>query len=343
MLFVTARSNDALSVWRINAEAGTLSQAEVYRDGEDGIDGLERAQGVAVSGDLLFVTAQIDSALSVWRINAEAETGILRQTALHRDSVLFRALQVGVSGDVLFVSGQQNAGTISVWHINNAELPFGEPLTVRVQSDTPVLRQVEVTVTARSGADTATAEPVTLSPENLSVEAIFAADDLVPGRWIFTAEAEPSTLLDTSAARIAVQVLAPVQLTLDVPPSVTVGDTLTVTVGVAAETPLPEGVSVTATLSFSADGVDDRVVTLTSGALCGKGNLHCAGHRGHRSSGSERPRGDRYFRFGNRRAGGGDAAAERSKRSDRGADIPGDGGHEYAGARGHHAGGDGER
>ena len=266
LLFVTSANDDALSVWRINAEAGTLSQAEVYRDGVSGIDGLERAQGVAVSGDLLFVTAQIDSALSVWRINAEAETGVLRQTALHRDSVLFNAVQVGASGDVLFVSGQQNAGTISVWHINNAELPFGEPLTVRVQSDTPVLREVEVTVTARNGADTAAAV-VTLSPENLSAEAIFAADDLVPGRWIFTAEAEPSTLLDTSAARIAVQVLAPVQLTLDVPPSVTVGDMLAVTVGVAAETPLPEGASVTATLSFRAGGDDDRVVTLTSEML----------------------------------------------------------------------------
>ena len=71
-------------------------------------------------------------------------------------------------------------------------------------------------------------------------------------------------MLDTSAARIAVQVLAPVRLTLDVPPSVTVGDTLTVTVGVAAEPPLPANTTVTATLSFSAGDGDDRVVTLTS-------------------------------------------------------------------------------
>ena len=275
LLFVTARRDDALSVWRINAEEGTLSQVEVYRDGVNGIDGLEAAQDVAASGDLLFVVAREGtdilstmSALSIWRINAEA--GTLVQNELYRDGEgaidgLGGVSRVAVSGDVLFASAEQNIGTITVWHINNAELPFGEPLTVRAQSDMPVLREVEVTVTARNGADTA-ATVVTLSPENLSAEAIFAADDLVPGRWIFTAEAEPSTLLDTSAARIAVQVLAPVQLTLDVPPSVTVGDTLTVTVGVAAETPLPEGVSVTATLSFSADGVDDRVVTLTSGA-----------------------------------------------------------------------------
>ena len=50
------------------------------------------------------------------------------------------------------------------------------------------------------------------------------------------------------------------QLTLDAPGgcSVTVGDTFTVTVGVAAETPLAEGVSVTATVSFrAADGEAD--------------------------------------------------------------------------------------
>ena len=265
LLFVAGIN--ALSVWRINAEAGTLSQAEIYRDGVSGIDGLDSPRGIAVRGDLLFVAGITDNALSVWRINAEAETGILRQTALHRDGVLSSVVeQVVVSGDVLFVAGQRDLGTIIVWHINNAELPLGEPLTIRVQSDTPVLREVEVTVTARNGAEMAR-DTVSLSPENLSAEAIFAADDLVPGRWIFTAEAEPSTLLDTSAARIAVQVPAPVRLTLDVPDRVTVGDTLTVTVGVDEGVPLPEGASVIATLSFRAGGDDDRVVTLTSEML----------------------------------------------------------------------------
>ena len=277
LLFVTTGFlNNALSAWRVNAEEGTLSQAEIYRDGVNGIDGLNNAQNVAVSGDLLFVVARdalsslsFPYTLSIWRINAEAETGILRQIALHPGE-LSAIREVRVSGDVLFVLAENafsfGGNAISVWHINNAELPFGEPLTIRVQSDTPVLREVEVTVTARNGVEMAR-DTVSLSPENLSAEAIFAADDLVPGRWIFTAEAEPSTLLDTSAARIAVQVPAPVRLTLDVPDRVTVGDTLTVTVGVDEGVPLPEGASVIATLSFSAGGDDDRVVTLTSEML----------------------------------------------------------------------------
>jgi len=219
LLFVTGLDDNALSIWRVNAEAGTLRQVEVYRDDDGDIDGLGGAYNVAVSGDLLFVTAINDNALSAW-------------------------------------------------HINNAEVSFGVPLIIRAQSDMAVTGEVMVTVTACNGVECSGAEAVmlrdtvTLSPGIQSALARFPAPE--PGRWIFTAQAEPSTLLDTRAARIAVQVMAPVRLTLAAPDRVTVGDTLTVTVGVDTGTPLTEGTSVTATLSFSAGGGDDRVVTLTS-------------------------------------------------------------------------------
>ena len=262
LLFVAASFDNALSVWRINAEAGTLRLAEIYREGVSGIDGLGRVQSVAVSGDLLFVVArEQDGILSIWRINAEAQVGILRQTVLYRDGVLPAIGQVGVGGNLLFVTSRSNSA-LSVWHINNAEVPFGAPVMIRVQSDIPVLREVVVTMTARNGAEEAEAA-FTLSPDRRSAEITFRS--LSPGRQIFTAQAQPPALLDTGAARIAMQVLAPVELTLDVPGSVTVGDTFTVTVGVAAGTPLPESVSVTATLSFSAgDGEEIEGVVLTS-------------------------------------------------------------------------------
>ena len=271
LLFVTAFNGNALSVWRINAEAGTLRQTVVYQDNEGGVDGLDRATGVAVSsdGNLLFATGINDNALSIWRVNAEA--GTLRQTVVYQEGDrdgdseidgLAGANNVVVSGDLLFVTAIDD-NALSAWHINNAEVPFGVPVMISVQSDIPVLQEVVVTVTARNGADTA-AVGVSLSPEDLSAQAIFAADTLGPGRWIFTAEAEPPALLDTGAARIAVQVLAPVRLTLAAPGNVTVDTTFAVTVGVAAGTPLPEGTAVTATLSFRAGGGDDRVVMLTS-------------------------------------------------------------------------------
>ena len=264
LLFVTGELDNALSVWRVNAEAGILRQTALYRNGEGGIDGLLGATGVAVNNDLLFVTGQGDNTLSVWRVNASP--GTLRQAALYRDGEngidgLAGARGIAISGDLLFVTaGNDNA--LSIWQINNAEVPFGVPIMIRVQPDMPVGREVMVTITARNGAEKAEAA-ITLSPDIPSTNVIFLPGTLSPGRWIFTAQAKPPALLDTTAARIVMQVRAPVELRLDVPGSVTVGSTFPVTVRVAAGTPLPEGVSVTATLSFRAGEVEAIKVTLT--------------------------------------------------------------------------------
>ena len=222
LLFVTASSADALSVWRVNASSGTLSQTAVYQDPDvnegnriaevDGrIDGLTNALGVTVSGNLLFVTASGDNALSVWRVNASS--GTLSRIELYRDNErgidgLDGAAGVAVSGDgdLLFVTASEDA--LSVWQINDAAVSLGLPTVIRVQSDMPVAGEVMVTVTAGNGAETF-AKTVSLSAENPSAEAMFAPGTLSLGRWIFTAEAEPPALLDTGAARIAVQVLRP--------------------------------------------------------------------------------------------------------------------------------------
>ena len=215
LLFVTGLNDDALSVWRVNAEAGELSQIVVYRngdpDGDSEIRGLEGAQDVAVSGDLLFVTGNSESTLSVWRVNAEA--GTLSQTVVYQDSsrdsdsginVLNGANNIAISGDLLFVTAL-DGNALSAWHINNAEVSLEEPTVVRVESDMPVAEEVVVTVTASNGAQAM----VTLSSGESSVEAIFPAGTLEPGRQIFTAQATPPAALDTEAARIAMQVLPP--------------------------------------------------------------------------------------------------------------------------------------
>ena len=240
LLFVTANTGSALSTWRVNAEAGTLSQTALYQNGMGGINGLMEATGVAVSGngELLFVTGRRDDALSVWRVNAEA--GTLSQTALYRDSDtgidgLSRAFGAAVSddGDLLFVTGFA-ADALSAWQINNAEVPFGVPVMIRVQSDMPVDQQVTVTVTARNGADSVDAPPVTLSSGMLPDDAIFPAGTLGPGRWIFTAQASPPTALDTGAARIAMQVLPPLLSLEAQQDQFALGNTVTLTVRTAA-------------------------------------------------------------------------------------------------------------
>ena len=78
---------------------------------------------------------------------------------------------------------------------------------------------------------------------------------------------EPFGLVEAATVMQTVLVLVEgaVVLTVDAPPSVTVGDTFMVTVGVDQETPLPEGTAVTATVSFAAGTADstEQVVVLT--------------------------------------------------------------------------------
>jgi len=132
-----AEWSNTLSVWRVNREAGTLSQTIVYRNGNmdnvgKTIDGLSGTADIAVSGDLVFVLAFFDNALSVWRVNREA--GTLSQTMVYRNGVLDdadnavsgldRAAVVDVSDDLLFVGSlDDNAlgdNALSVWQVNEA-------------------------------------------------------------------------------------------------------------------------------------------------------------------------------------------------------------------------------
>ena len=258
LLFVAA-IDQALSVWRVNAEAGTLSQTALYRQGENGIDGLLNANDVAVSGDgaLLFVTAAF-SALSVWRVNAEA--GTLSQTVVYRDDLggidgLFGANGIAVSSDLLFVTGMFD-NALSTWQINNAEVPLEVQTVIRVQSDLPVAEEVMVTVTAQSGADSMDARPVTLSPGTRSADAIFPPGVLSPGgRWIFTAQANPPTALDTGAARIAMQVLPPLLSLEPQQKRFAPGDTIALTVRTIA------GLSTAA--SFDINAIKETTATIT--------------------------------------------------------------------------------
>ena len=73
LLFVAGLLDDALSVWEVNAKAGTLTQTAVYRDDSRGgnFNALASPADLALSpdGSLLFVAAQADDALSVLQVN----------------------------------------------------------------------------------------------------------------------------------------------------------------------------------------------------------------------------------------------------------------------------------
>ena len=143
--------------------------------------------------------------------------------------------------------------------------------SVTVGAAPEVLAGTTVQVTVRLAA--VSSEPVLLTPGAPTASVLVTAP-AAGGEATLRAtgeEADDNRLeLNVLPAQAAVQVQAEgtVELTLDAPGSVTVGDTFTVTVGVAAGTSLAESVSVTATVSFrAADGeaiIEEIEVTLTA-------------------------------------------------------------------------------
>ena len=126
LLFITAATDNALSMWRVNAGAGTLEQTDLHKDGEGGIDGLDTPSDLAVSpdGSLVFVVSEGDDALSIWQVDAEASTPTITQSALYRDGSggidgLAGAAGIAISpdGSLLFVAAIAD-NALSVWRVN---------------------------------------------------------------------------------------------------------------------------------------------------------------------------------------------------------------------------------
>ncbi len=146
LLFITGRSDRALSVWAIDAQAGTLTQIALYKGGssgatacsgtgfsgancEDELSGLQGVRGLTVSPDgrLVLVAGSGENALSVWRVNPEASgTAVLTQTDIYEDGANgidglggVQDIAVSPNGRLAFATGtDENA--LSVWRVNAA-------------------------------------------------------------------------------------------------------------------------------------------------------------------------------------------------------------------------------
>ena len=142
-------------------------------------------------------------------------------------------------------------------------------VTVGAAPEVPAGTTVQVTVRLAAFSS----EPLLLTPGAPTASVLVTApaaggEALLTATGTATADSRLELNVLPAQATVRVQAEGTVQLTVNAPPSVTVGSTFPVTVGVAAETPLAEGVSVTATVSFrTADGeaiIEEIEVTLTA-------------------------------------------------------------------------------
>ena len=133
---------------------------------------------------------------------------------------------------------------------------IGEEIEVTVGVSPSPLTGTTLTVLVAFGEEST--QQVTLSNTTSSQEVRFTVSASAVGPQEVSAQVtvEPEGLVvveDAPAQTVTVRAEGTVDLTLDAPENVTVGDVFTVTVGVAEGTPLPESMSVTATVSFIDD------------------------------------------------------------------------------------------
>ena len=135
LVFVAGRGDDTLSVWRIVDAEGSepLQQVKVYKDNQEGIDGLADPLAVAARGDLVFVAGWRDNALSIWQIVDAEGSEPLQQVAVYtQDEGGFtglagpRAIAVHPTEDWVYVASrssnlQEEVSALSVLQILGAE------------------------------------------------------------------------------------------------------------------------------------------------------------------------------------------------------------------------------
>jgi len=131
LVFVAGRGDDTLSVWRIVDAEGSepLQQVKVYKDNQEGIDGLADPLAVAARGDLVFVAGWRDNALSIWQIVDAEGSEPLQQVAVYtQDEGGFtglagpRAIAVHPTEDWVYVASrssnlQEEVSALSVLQI----------------------------------------------------------------------------------------------------------------------------------------------------------------------------------------------------------------------------------
>lgn len=131
-VFVSSTTRDAVAVFDRDPNSGSLNFRTVFREGVDGVDGLEAAESIAISpdGKQIFVAGRDSDALAVF--DRDIDSGSLTFNTSFKDGIdgidgLEAAESVAISpdGSQIFVVGREDdALAVFERNANSGELTF---------------------------------------------------------------------------------------------------------------------------------------------------------------------------------------------------------------------------
>jgi 6-phosphogluconolactonase (cycloisomerase 2 family) len=170
-VYVAARDDNAVSVFRRDAPTGDLTLLQVVRDGQGGVDGLAGARSVAVSpdGKNVYAAGSTDNAVAVFSV--DPATGMLGFRQVLKDGVNNISGIGGVAALTVSPDG---------WHVYAAGSTADALAVFRRNTSSGALSFVQVLRDGQGGVDGLDgAAAVTVSPDGKSVYAAGEQDDAV--------------------------------------------------------------------------------------------------------------------------------------------------------------------
>ncbi len=156
-VYATAYHSDALAMFSRNADTGRLTFAQVLKDSDDGVDGLNGARKVTVSPDEshIYVASSVDHAVAVF--SRDATTDALTFVEVHKD---IDAGVDGLNGAFAVTVSPEGSHAYVAGSVDNAVAVFSR------NADTGRLTFVEVHKDTDEGVDgLGKARSVTVSPD----------------------------------------------------------------------------------------------------------------------------------------------------------------------------------
>ncbi|XP_060077766.1 6-phosphogluconolactonase-like [Ylistrum balloti] len=168
-VYVAGFDDDALAVFNRNTTTGALTYSTVFKNGTNGVDGLDGPAAVMVSpdGENVYVAGYNDDAVAVF--NRNTTTGVLTYSTVLKDGV--NGVD-GLDGPVAVTVSPDGNNVYVVSLVDDALAVFNRNTTTGVLTYSTVLKDGTNGVDGLDGA-----KSVTVSPDGNNVYVVSSQDD----------------------------------------------------------------------------------------------------------------------------------------------------------------------